>query len=87
MANYYNMYNGNQPFNDTIHLNGPGPLDDRDVFSSVEGLYFTHGDKNHPLFNRAYKGMQVVIFDGSASIFCFQSFQLWTELFVPLLRQ
>ena len=69
MANYYNMYNGNQPFNDTIHLNGPAPLDDRDVFSSVDGLYFTHGDKNHPLFNRAYKGMQVVIFDGSASIF------------------
>ena len=63
------MYNGNQPFNDTIHLNGPAPLDDRDVFSSVDGLYFTHGDKNHPLFNRAYKGMQVVIFDGSASIF------------------
>ena len=69
MANYYNMYNGNQPFNDTIHLNGPAPLDDREVFSSVEGLYFTHGEKNHPLFNRAYKGMQVVIFDGSASIF------------------
>ena len=69
MANYYNMYNGNQPFNDTIHLNGPAPLDDRDVFSSVDGVYFTHGDKNHPLFNRAYKGMQVVIFDGSASIF------------------
>ena len=69
MANYYNMYNGNQPFNDPIHLNGPAPLDDRDVFSSVDGLYFTHGDKNHPLFNRAYKGMQVVIFDGSASIF------------------
>ena len=69
MANYYNMYNGNQPFNDTIYLNGPGPLDDRVVFSSVEGLYFTHGDKKHPLFNRAYKGMQVVIFDGSASIF------------------
>ena len=69
MANYYNMYNGNQPFNDTIHLNGPAPLDDREVFSSVEGLYFTHGEKNHPLVNRAYKGMQVVIFDGSASIF------------------
>lgn len=69
MANYYNMYNGNQPFNDTIHLNGPAPLDDREVFSSVDGVYFTHGDKNHPLFNRAYKGMQVVIFDGSASIF------------------
>ena len=69
MANYYNMYNGNQPFNDTIHLNGPAPLDDREVFSSVEGLYFTHGEKNHPLFNRAYNGMQVVIFDGSASIF------------------
>ena len=48
MANYYNMYNGNQPFNDSIHLNGPAPLDDREVFSSVDGLYFTHGDKNHP---------------------------------------
>ena len=85
MANYYNMYNGNQPFNDTIHLNGPAPLDDREVFSSVDGVYFTHGDKNHPLFNRAYKGMQVVIFDGSLiMIFLLILFKIYTTLLFEL---
>lgn len=63
MATYYNLYSGNQPYNDTIHLNGPAPLDDRKVFSDLKGLYFTHGDKSHPLYNRAYKGMEVIVYE------------------------
>lgn len=50
-------------FQDGIYVNGETPLDDRLVLNSVSDLYITAGKKDCVLYQRAYKGMQITIFD------------------------
>jgi predicted nucleic acid-binding Zn-ribbon protein len=59
-------YKGNQPFNDTIRLTGPAPIDERAVLDSLSDIAIDTGNKEAAtLYGKAYQGMIVSVFDGN----------------------
>ena len=60
------IYKNKTKTNNGLHPVGQGPLDDRSVFDLQSDLYINNAfAKQHALYNRAYKGMQVTVFDPS----------------------
>lgn len=58
------LYFNKQKLNNPFSPNGAAPLDDRSVFDLQQDLYIDTDEKTlHPLYNRAYKGMQVAVFN------------------------
>ena len=58
------LYFNKQKLNNMFSPVGHAPIDDRSVFDLQQDLYINAEQKtSHPLYNRAYKGMQVAVFD------------------------
>ena len=58
------LYFNKQKLNNTFSPRGHAPLDDRSVFELQQDLFINAEEKtSHPLYNKAYKGMQIAVFD------------------------
>ena len=58
------IYTNKTKMNNGLHLVGQGPVDDRTVFNLQSDLYINSAfAQQHPLYNRAYKGLPVIVFD------------------------
>ena len=58
------LYFNKQKLNNMFSPVGHAPIDERSVFDLQQDLYINAEQKtSHPLYNRAYKGMQVAVFD------------------------
>ena len=58
------LYINKQEFQHGLHITNPAPLDDRTIWNGIDTLYIRkENPAAAPLYNRVYKGIQIIIFD------------------------